>query len=132
MSNQAARVARLDAASLLAEGAVVTLFDRAEPGSCLMVRVTSRGAGLAALAPAGSALVDRVRFGLRPAFYAVVSHSLVEGELEVRVLDRDGAPAAPTPTGAPEPVLIELRVLWASPAAEPADVPTSAAPIPRT
>ena len=131
MSTQAARIAQLDAATLLAEGAVVTLFDRADPASCLMVRLAARAGGLAGHAPGGSALVDRIRFGLRPAFFAVVDNALVEGELEVKVLGRaaDGSSSAP---GVPETLLLELRVLWAGPAAEPADAPTSVAPIPRT
>ncbi|MCC7112725.1 MAG: hypothetical protein IT382_25765 [Deltaproteobacteria bacterium] len=134
MSTQAARIARLDAATLRAEGAVVTLFDRADPASCLMVRLAARAGGLAGHAPGGSALVDRIRFGLRPAFFAVVDNALVEGELEARVLGRvaDSASPASHAPGFPETLLLELRVVWAGPAAEPADTPTSVAPIPRT
>lgn len=128
-SPSSARSLSSDATALLGACPVVTLFDRSEPSSCLTVRLVRRGASFAAWAADRGALVDRLRLGLRPAFFCHVDGVALEGELEVTVRSR----AAATPEALPAPhaadqVLLDVVVSRATAATDDG----AARSIPRT
>ena len=80
----------------------------------------------------GGLLVDRLRLGVRPAFFCDVEGQRFEGELEVRVgslvASGDAPDAAAQHWGARQPVMVEVLVKSVAPVA-PDD---SAGSIPRT
>lgn len=85
MSSSSPRIAKVDASSLLGDHPVITIFDRADPATCLTVRLSRRGRAFQAAAPARGVLLERLRFGLQPAFFCVVEGAVLEGELQVEL-----------------------------------------------
>lgn len=130
-SPNSARSLSADASALLGACPVVTLFDRGEPSSCLTVRLVRRGASFAAWAAGRGALVDRLRLGLRPAFFCHVDGVALEGELEVTVRSRAATPPEAQPAPAPhaaDQVLLDVVVSRATAATDDG----TARSIPRT
>lgn len=133
MSTSIARTLASDVHARFGANPTLTMFDRGEPSTCLTVRLVRRGAGFAGFATDGGLLVDRLRLGLRPAYFCQVEGQVLEGELEVRVRDRSAASAeaqdsAPDTVRPKDAVVIDVLIKSAAPAA-PDTAPGS---IPRT
>lgn len=132
MTSSLARQLGNDPAAFLGASPTMTLFDRAEPSTCLTVCLVRRGGDFAGYVADGGVLVDRLRLGVRPAFLCEVGGQLFEGELEVRVgsvpASGDAPDAALRRWGDRHPVLVVVQVKSLAPTA----LDPSPGSIPRT
>ena len=90
MTQQIHSITEARALALLGDSPRVTLVDPNDPATCLSVRLARAGTVWVGLVDDGSAVLDRIRMGMRPHFvmHPDAATSTVAGDLDVRILGR--------------------------------------------